>query len=132
MDKELQKQVFEYIKDAAEKIGDFASKEIPPFIHEYLTWKWWEAALLFGSWVVPFFIYIVCISVWLFKIKKDFWKDLFLGCDNPFVFLMVNMFGGIIFGGWFFSKALPSLMTMIQIHVAPKVYILEQIGNHLK
>lgn len=51
-DQNLQQQVFEYIKDAAEKIGDFASREVPLFVQEFLSWKFVEAGFGVGIWVL--------------------------------------------------------------------------------
>jgi hypothetical protein len=40
---ELQTKLVLWLENAAQAIGDFAVKEIPPVIHEYLQWKFFEA-----------------------------------------------------------------------------------------
>ena len=47
---ELTKKVIEWLETAAQKVGEFATNEIPPFIEQYLNWKFWEAGFGVASW----------------------------------------------------------------------------------
>jgi hypothetical protein len=130
-DQDLQHQVFEYIKQTAEKIGDFASKEIPPFINEFLQWKFIEAGIYSGCWAL---IFLICFVAGIFVIK---WKKqigrAFSNTDGITIFFFFFWLSFcIILIATFVPVFLSNILTMVQIHVAPKVYLIEQAANYLK
>lgn len=128
MDNTLQTQVFEYIKEAAEKIGDFAQREIPPFVTEFLNWKFYEALAWALVWIVPVAIAFFGILTWYIKRKKQIFSDE----DEKFGFLMVNLICLVVSGASFIPLCFVNLLCMLQILVAPKVYLLERTAEYLK
>ena len=125
-DTNLQSQVFEYIKASVDKISDFASKEVPPFIEEFLRWRFVEAEITAIIWVALFII-LSCISAtWFIKRKAQIFKHEEEGL--PYMVCNLIFLGGV--GLTFFFTLLPSIYTMVQIHIAPKVYLLEQASKY--
>jgi hypothetical protein len=130
MDTKLQDQVLEWISSTAEKIGDFATTQIPPFINEYLTWKFTEA-LVTTSYVgglltilfVIFCLHIKRLVKWAIESSEDTDGILLL---VPIVFTIVTV--GIIIGNF----PIGEIKTMIQIKVAPKVYLIESAAQLIK
>jgi hypothetical protein len=130
MDTKLQDQVLEWISSTAEKIGDFATTHIPPFISEYLTWKFTEA-LVTTSYVgglltilfVTFCLYIKRIVKWATE-RSGYTEE--LSWLVPIVFTIVTV--GIIIGNF----PIDEIKTMIQIKVAPKVYLIESAAQLIK
>jgi hypothetical protein len=130
MDTKLQDQVLEWINSTAEKIGDFATTQIPPFINEYLTWKFTEA-LVTTSYVgglltilfVTFCLYIKRLIKWAAE-KADCSDGLSL--VFPIALTVVTI--GIIVGNF----PIDEIKTMIQIKVAPKVYLIESAAQLIK
>lgn len=131
MEKELTNKMIEWIEAAGQKIGDFATQEIPPFIHEYLNWKFWEAIVNAS---IGFFFVILGLIWFIFFCKKVFkWsiqKDS-KGYDTAWTLIptasCVLAMCGIIFG---FPYA--PIKDIIQIKVAPKVFLIEKASSILK
>ena len=123
-------KVIEWIEQAASKISDFAVEHIPPFIHEYLTWKFWEAAVYTCCYFVPIILMWVFYSVSIKKIwnwsKEQSPKSDGMSRLVPLA-LTVGLL--VITLGMF---PIQPIMDMIQISLAPKVYILEQASQLVK
>jgi hypothetical protein len=130
MDTKLQDQVLEWISSTAEKIGDFATTQIPPFINEYLTWKFTEA-LVTTSYVgglltilfVTFCLYIKRLVKWA---KESSYDTDGVSWIVPSILTVVTI--GIIIGNF----PIDEIKTMIQIKVAPKVYLIESAAKIIK
>lgn len=125
----LQEKVIQWVESAASKINDFATEQIPPFIHEYLTWKFWEAA--FGA-----SLYVFCLiplGVYLHQFKR-FWK---WGQDESynssgftvFLFCLVTI---CVCGITIAAFPYDDIKDMIQISIAPKVYLMEKAAELIK
>lgn len=132
MDKTLQQQVFEYIKDAADKIGDFAVKEIPPFIHEFLTWKFVEAGAYVAIWCFFFILFASVYGTWLYKRAGQIKKSLDDVGGEASVFVISSILSGSGLMVSFFAAFVPNAFVMLQIHFAPKVYLIEYASQYLK
>lgn len=129
----LQQQVFDYIKSAAEKIGEFAANEIPPFVEEFLTWKFWEASIEAAFWGIP----VLVSLVWLiFYCKKTFHWAVEMdknskSYDSCWILIPVVSTCAAI-AMFFLCAPYSQIKDMIQIKVAPKVYLLEQAAKIIK
>ena len=128
----LQTQVFEYIKEAADKIGDFAAKEIPPFIEEFLRWKFWEAGFYAGIWLFSFLIFFSSIIYWIKKRKEQIIMAFDRSEPEAFIIFFYSLAAIAGLAPSFFVSFIPSVLTMLQIHIAPKVYLLEKASEYLK
>lgn len=130
MDTKLQDQVLEWISSTAEKIGDFATTQIPPFINEYLTWKFIEA-LVTTSYVggllmilfVAFCLRIKRLVKWAIESSEDTDGISWL---VPITLTIATV--SIIIGNF----PIDEIKTMIQIKVAPKVYLIESAAKIIK
>lgn len=129
MDNELTKKVIEWVETSSQKISDFATSEIPPFINEYLNWKFWEAGIGCVFWMVPWLmaLYFICRVRYFFNLADKYSKSSegFTG----FIFIIVGVLSipTIIFA---FPKE--EIKDMIQIKIAPKVYLIEKAKDIIK
>jgi hypothetical protein len=123
-------KVIQWIEQAASKISDFAVEHIPPFIQEYLTWKFWEAAVYTCCYFVPIILMWVFYSVIIKKIwswckEQSNFTD---GFSRLIPIVLTAVFLVITICGF----PIEHIMNMIQISLAPKVYILEQASQLVK
>lgn len=70
MNTETQQKVLQWIQATTDKIQDFAIAEIPPFIHEYLNWKFWEA----GIEIVVYVLVMVLIWTMHYIFGMKLWR----------------------------------------------------------
>lgn len=134
---ELMQKVAEWISKTAEQIGDFAAKEIPPFIHEYLTWKFWENAVGVVFHFLLLFAILIALALVVFGIKK-LWalakRD--RGSEWDVVATMLSIFGPLFIiinlGFWIGNFPTDKILDCIQIKIAPKVYLVEKASELYK
>lgn len=129
---DIQQKVFSWMENAANQIGDFASKEVPPFIHEYLAWK-------FAENMIPIIFYVlICVLILILAIKfsksffvKTFEMDREEYGRTCFVAIPIVVHFFIVF---MLCVGFPyqSLLNVVQIKVAPKVYLVERATEILK
>lgn len=130
MDNELTKKVIEWIEVSAQKIGDFAISEIPPFIHEYLTWKFWEAGI--EAFMLIIYPLIVLICLIKFGRKTIKWTiDEMDDSSGASVFLTLAV-GAVVIVPAVLMLPLTQIKDMVQIKIAPKVYLIEKAAEMLK
>lgn len=122
-------KVIEWIESAASKISDFAVEQVPPFIVEYLNWKFWEAFTYTVVCIIP----IVLFWGTYIRFRKFIWRfvidehgDLDPLCIPVFaVTSILVMTTAVVF-------PLEHIKDMIQISIAPKAYLLEQAAEIVK
>lgn len=125
----LQEKVIQWIESAASKINDFATEQIPPFIHEYLTWKFWEAAFSASLYL----ILVVVAGVYL-----AYWKRLWAWTmekfeDSDGVSLLPTLLSAVgVSLLLIFKFPYDEIKDMIQISIAPKVYLMEKAAELIK
>jgi len=134
---ELMNKVVEWVGQTAEKIGDFAAKEIPPFVQEYLTWKFWENAIgVVGHFINLGFIIIATLAV-IWGVKR-FWKK---HVEKPHEdweigSIILGIFGGlaslILTVVWIVNFPVNKVLDCVQIKIAPKVYLVEKAAEIYK
>lgn len=130
MNEKLTERMVEWVSKTAETIGDFAAKEIPPFINEYLTWKFYEAA--FGA-ACAGFVLLLCVIFWVFFLKKlIMWGYENNKASEGFVWLPVGLSSVASVALFFSFFPRQEIKDMIQIRYAPKVYLLEKAGELYK
>lgn len=129
MDNNLQEKVIQWIESTASKIGDFATEQIPPFITEYLTWKFWEAAFS-----ASFYLILVAVAgvylaywkkIWAWTIEKFEDSD---GASLIPTLLSAAALSLLLI----FNFPYDEIKDMIQITIAPKVYLLEKTAELIK
>ena len=128
---ELSQQVFDYFTETVAKIGDFAAKEVPPFITEYLNWQFFNAAINVALWIVPFLLFIGFICV---NLKAGNWthKKLTGEAAYPLISLLISIGVSIAFFVSFFAETVDDIKDMVQIKIAPKVYLIEKAAEIVK
>ncbi len=105
-------------EDVLGKAIDSAAKEAPEVVHEYLIWNFIQDGLYF---VIPFLVGSLLFGISFFLYKKKIGEELY------------SFF--VVFGGASFFASLIAFCfnigEMVQIVVAPRIYILTQILNIL-
>tara|TARA_R110002074_G_scaffold51396_4_gene130057 strand:+ start:3089 stop:3496 length:408 start_codon:yes stop_codon:yes gene_type:complete len=129
MQQELQDKVYNWVADTAETIGDWTSKEVPLFITEFLTWRFWESMIgiiQYGGGIV---IFTILLCFWykiaykgLLKLHEKFPKD----CWNVIAHLMAVTTAAISITAIALNFPTENIKTCIQIKLAPKVYLVEE------
>lgn len=127
--------VLEVIKEAATQVGAVAKEQLPLVVREYLSWGVAEAvtwiALGLVVWCVGMYVGVVihrsssnaCVSEYCrdpecsHMRRRTLFGLIFLPCISTMLLVMIS-----------FS----SVLTLIQIQVAPRVYLLEQVKEMLK
>jgi uncharacterized membrane protein len=102
---------------------DFADEQVPLFVEEFLSWRFWQAIVYLSISLLFLVAFLVYPAIYFIKIKtlsklnnEDFMVATLLMCLSMLI-------SGIISG----TSAIPNLMTAIQISVAPRVYLVEQL-----
>jgi hypothetical protein len=124
---ELQTKVITWLESAAQKIGEFASKEVPPFIHEYLQWKFFETC---SNATVPIIFLIISYYVLHKGIKLAKSKKADSGEDVALV--MTGVIGTILSLIAVATVSFTCIKTAAQIKIAPKVYLIERASELIK
>ena len=131
LDTNLTDKVIEWVGQAAQQIGDFAAKEVPPFINEYLTWKFWENVANMGFYVMWVLVYVILCTAF-YKLAKFFYKKLEETHDSDWESATgLTGFIGIVIGVLgllytFISFPQQNIIDCVQIKIAPKVYLVEK------
>jgi hypothetical protein len=129
MQNELQNKVAQWIESSAQAIGDFAVKEIPPLIHEYLQWKFVETLSKGGI----CFTLVCIISFFLYKgIRKVGNWFTSKECDHGVIFLGFGVIIGLVANIQLFVYSCTNLLESLQIKLAPKVYLIEKAAELIK
>lgn len=129
MNSELQTKVVNWLETAAQKVGEFASNEIPPFIHEYLNWKFLEAALNAGLFMIPVLIGFYVLLKWKSLLG---WAKKYSNDSEGFSWLgfVFSLLGAVALIVCFFPKS--EILDMVQIKIAPKVYLVTKAHEIIK
>jgi hypothetical protein len=129
MDTKLQEKVIQWIESTASKIEDFATEQIPPFINEYLTWKFAEAAFSASLYLILVAVAGVYLRYW----KKIWaWSVKYLDETDAISLLPVVLSAVILTLMLIFNFPYDEIKDMIQINIAPKVYLLEKASELIK
>lgn len=130
MNEQTQAKIMQWIGDAAQKIGDFAANEVPPFIKEFLNWKFWECGVKIGITTIILIISLAFIK-WLYSILKTDMKDN-NDADVQVLFFYITTGFVIVNTIIFFTSTVSNVLDMIQIAIAPKVYLIEYASQFIK
>ena len=128
MKPELQEKIYTWITEAAQKVGDWSSTEIPLFVTEYLQWKFVEDGMYTIVWAIVMAIVLSftprfkrwCFDKQVHEESVDITIAVF--CFATVVFIVVTAI----------SLPYDEIKDMLQIHIAPKVYLLEKASELIK
>lgn len=132
MNEELQNKVFTWVSQTADKIGEWGGKEIPSFITEFLTWRFYENAInisLYGMFacLVLFILFKYLIPL----AKKCYTEDNKYGMDDGSIMLAL-MLSFTITLGMIVIFPLQEIKDCVKIKIAPKVYLVEEAAKLIK
>jgi hypothetical protein len=132
MNEQLQKslgEILALLTESAKQIGTTAQQEVPLLVQEYLRWGLWSAASFAGV------ALLLLGAVWIFTARltrasermDDTNRDWMSGRtdrgDAILAVFWVRLAACVVFGG----IALQNGYVALQIIVAPRVYLLEQL-----
>ena len=100
----------------------FLKAEVPAFIQEFMTWKFYEALFYFGLWVIPT---IVACSIGVFSYRK--YKNTGVKDNLEFATFIITV--GFLA---LFINSLVNLPVIIKLKVAPRVFLLEEVRSLTK
>lgn len=113
------------VEDTLGKGIDLAEKEAPETVRQYLVWGMWKNALMFAFPLVSFVVFSILCVIGMNK-SKGKWQ-------NPGIVNICTIVCGFL-AVIFFSFTLINidcLFNIVQIHLAPRIYILEQLRDLL-
>lgn len=128
MKPELQEKIYTWITEAAQKVGDWSSTEIPLFVTEYLQWKIVEAGMYTVVWTIAVAIVLSFtprFKRWCFDEQVRDNSEEF----TPVAFVFLTLLSVVVA---VISLPYDEIKDMLQIHIAPKVYLLEKASELLK
>lgn len=114
------------IEDGLSQAVDYGMKEAPIMVAEWLKWRFWQNILpaVFGT-----LLHIACVIFYicLWRASKNW------GGDN----MALSRIFGVIFGGGVNAIILcnftaPHIMTSLQIWIAPRIYLIEELSKLVK
>jgi hypothetical protein len=124
-----QDKVWEWVANTVQKVENFAIEEVPPFIQEYLQWKLMENTISVCVW--SFFFLLLLLSIYL--CYKKIWTS---SKEFEESVLPISIFGNILFAipiiSCLHSGMWLPLKEIVQINVAPKVYLVEKASQIIK
>jgi hypothetical protein len=129
MTNELETKLIGWLETSAQAIGDFASKEVPPFIHEYLQWKFLECFYTPCMALLGFLVFGLIMRKCWKKYKTDNDPALSELYQGGAIFSAISLFTIFLI---FILSSLKNIPTAIQIKVAPKVYLMEKATELIK
>lgn len=122
-------KAIDFAQQSAQNIYKFLEKEAPLLLQEWLTWNFWTSLFWFIFGVIVFCIGLLIVSI-AFRQKKgakgtmniENWNGDALGAA------FFSTFGSFILG----LGLMGSNLDWLQIWLAPRVYILENIKDLIK
>jgi len=116
------------VEDAIGASIDFAKKEAEPTMREFLVWRAWKHGMIFA---MPFSVFLFGISLVVFC-----WKGANLNPDK----YNFNVRGGLVWLGFALAFIfgliacinLDDLFSFIQIQVAPRIYLIEEVSKLIR
>lgn len=128
MNDQLQKALADIIttlQKGAEQVGTVAQEQVPLLVQEYLAWGFWSAAI---NAAVCGGILLALLATFLVALRKSRGRWDGQGPTVPIVTFIVS-------GVLLFALGVPLLIEgigagkeLVQISIAPRVYLLEQVA----
>lgn len=108
---------------AISKAVDLAMKETPKIVREFLAWRFWKH-LIYGF--VPIAVLASClivgvILIWIAE-KFDLEELAFIPISILSVIALISLLV-------FFADGIANLMSALQIHMAPRIYLIEEAAK---
>lgn len=135
MKESLQQRVFEWVSTTAQSIGEWTAREVPLFITEYLTWKFWENMIGIGMYVLGAIIAITVLYQFKKRILGKFMEySREEGCEPEVFFGWFAIVGVHILAITMLCVNFPidNIFTCVKIKIAPKVYLIEEASKLIK
>lgn len=125
-------KVGDKLGDAAVQVGDFAAKEIPLVIQEYLTWHWTES--FFWS-VGVGGIFLLGAGILFKKVMWNNWNKEWANSRGDLTELGVGVgfaTAGVIILTIIGTITAANNLDWVKISVAPRVYLIDKAATFMK
>lgn len=137
--------IYNWLAARVESAENFVMAELPPFIHEYLTWHFWSNGIDVAVWLIWSLIWAAGIVVgW--KLGWKYWNKAEVSREergnnchtDPEValYMVPWIVGGFMAIALIANNTVNSHIeeakTMVQIKVAPKVFLLDKAAELIK
>lgn len=120
-------QIFEWAKNTAETVSNFAAEQTPLFVQEMINWIFWDNMITAG---VIFFSLAIVAGIFIKYVKILFGQELTDSLDGANIFL-----GIVAIAVWMVIFCLgvvaPSKQAVKAV-VAPRVVVVEKISEYIK
>ncbi len=116
-----------WAKESAEHVGNFAAKETPILVHEYVQYTLWSSVL---SVVFTLIAFLACLYGLSIIIKRSHTFNSLNDAEQLTVIFGAILLGfaTILSGVFLFVNGLGEIDTSIKAAIAPRVLIVEKAG----
>lgn len=114
-------------EDAVGWVVDKIQTEAPETIRQFLLWRQWMHGIYY---FLPFTLGVIAVAAFFFCLKRSKWG--YAGPDNAYAAWAT--FAGCVAVIWIIITLTSTheLLSLIQIKVAPRIYLIEQLTQLLK
>ena len=127
MNEELQNKVFSWVAETADKIGEWGGKEIPSFITEFLTWRFYENVISIAVYLLLIVVAAIVIAKVLIPLIKFIISTSYKELIGFPIAVIVLVSGALIV-----NFPVEEIKDCVKIKVAPKVYLIEEAAKLIK
>jgi hypothetical protein len=113
---------------ALSKTVDFALKEAEPTVKEFLVWRFWQHTIYF---LIPMSIAVIALITSIWNGKKSATINQAYRTDAREVVCFISAVVALV-AILFTGACVHHLMSALQIHLAPRVYLIEELGKLIK
>lgn len=126
---DIQKELLDWLKSAAEASGSVAAREIPAYAEELVSWYFWSSIVAMGVtltlMVVSGFVASVLLRKWFALGPEQMWQDSTAPLAIPGVALTV-------FSIAMFFVTSEKVYYAVKATVAPRVVVVEGLTESLR
>jgi hypothetical protein len=127
----MEEKLTQYLEELVATLkegGQFAMEQLPLFVHEYLSWGFWES-VIWGAILLSASSILIYMAKLFFNKYNGYEPTSYLD-DGHMLYIIVS---GISAIGSIFAVvgAITNILTAIKITVAPRVYLIENLTNLL-
>ena len=127
MNEELQNKVFSWVAETADKIGEWGGKEIPSFITEFLTWRFYENVISIAVYLLLIVVAAIVIAKVLIPLIKFINSTSYEELIGFPIAVIVLVSGALLV-----NFPVEEIKDCVKIKVAPKVYLIEEAAKLIK
>ncbi len=120
------------IEETIGKGVDLAAKELPETMRQFLVWRAWSHGI--KAFVPPIFLALfIALQLWQWPRFEFYYRErLVKGTELNVIASIVAWVGIVASGITSITVSAPNLMALVQLWVAPRIYVIEQVISFAK